>query len=490
VSQVSARASRHMMRGTLSIFLAEVLILPTGLITAVFLARRLGPIDYGLFALVSRLALWAEWSGTAAFGQATVKFVGQTSDWEPIGATVVRLHLMVAGGIAALLWLLSSPLSLLFKEPVIANYLKLFAIDVPIFSLACANSNILVGRGYFKERAQISACRWIARLVLIVFFVELGLSVKGAIIGSIGASVVELLISWLYIRPPVFSKPAFSARRLWGFGAPLFMSRLSQQIFRLDLFALKVLGGTTAQVGFYGAALNLSIPPGIVSKSVSPPLLSTLSRLLGRADESQAKEIGTNALRSVIWLLPFAAMTAGAASGIVRFIFGQQYLPAAPILALLIFAALGLYTIQMAIAIVTALGRPAWAFRLSGPMVPLAVVGHLILIPWLGGVGAAIVTTSVACLAALASVFIVYRIWRVFPPVKTLLKGSLCSGLAFALAVFLSVSGYMIIFKLVAIMLVILLIFLLLGEFTPTEIAWIRSTIGRTAVADEDLDVI
>jgi len=38
---------RHMMTGTIRIFLAEALILPTGFITAVFLARSLGPVGYG-----------------------------------------------------------------------------------------------------------------------------------------------------------------------------------------------------------------------------------------------------------------------------------------------------------------------------------------------------------------------------------------------------------------------------------------------------------
>ena len=359
------------------------------------------------------------------------------------------------------------------------NYLRLYAIDIPIFSLACANNSILVGIGCFKERARTAANRRIARLVLIILFVEVGLSVPGAIMGMIGASIVELITCSLYARPRLFSRSAFPFRRLLGFGAPLVFSALSLSIFRLDLFALKVLGGTAAIAGFYAAARNFSIPIALFSNSLSPPLLSTLSRLLNAEEETQAREIGQTAVRSIVWLLPFAAMTAGAASEIVCFVFGEKYLPASPILSLLIFAAIGLLAINISKVILTAVGRPGWTFLLSGPMVPLALIGHLILIPWFGGVGAAFVTASVALLGAIASLYAVYRIWRVFPPLKTILIGTFCSGLAFALAILWSSSGIMLVFKLVVIILIILLTFLILGEFTKSEIALIRSLFQR-----------
>jgi len=464
-----------MMMGTIGIFLAEALILPTGFITAVFLARSLGPVGYGLFALVSRLVIWIEWSSTAGFASTTIKFVGEAKDWKPIGATVVKLHLMMGISTAILLWLLSWPISRMFNEPAMAEYLRLFAIDIPIFSLACANINILVGMGRFKERARTSAGRLITRLVLIILFVEMGLSVKGAILGSIGASVVELIISWFYTRPNLFYKATFPIRRLLGFGAPLFMSGLSLRIFRLDLFALKVLGGTAAQAGFYGAAMNLSIPPAIFSTSLSPPLLSTLSGLLSEGDDAKAKKIGMMAMRSVLWFVPFAAMTAGAASEIVCFIFGEKYLPAGPILAFLIFASLGLISINIAKAILTALGRPGWTFILTGPMVPLALIGYVAMIPWLGGVGAAGVTTAIACLVAVISVYAVYRFWKVLPPARTLLNSTFCSGVALALAALWPVSDIIIILKIMVIILIILFTFLLLGEFTSSEINLVRS---------------
>lgn len=47
-----------MLDGTLWIFLSEALVLPTGLLTAAFLTRRLGPEGYGLLTLASVLVAW------------------------------------------------------------------------------------------------------------------------------------------------------------------------------------------------------------------------------------------------------------------------------------------------------------------------------------------------------------------------------------------------------------------------------------------------
>lgn len=468
-----------MVSGALSILISQFLIIPAGFITSVFLARHLGPINFGLFALASRLITWLEWTGTSAFAGATVKFVSQEKDWQTVGTTAVQLYFITGITLGMSVWLLSSPLSRLFDEPAVAEYLKLFAIDIPIFSLFCANRSILVGRGLFKERARITAAYWVVRLVLIVLFVSMGLSVKGAIMGSIGASVIALGMSICYVRPSLFSGAAFSRRRLCGFAAPLFMASLSQRIFRLDLFALKALGGSAAHAGFYSAALNLSIPPNVFATSLSPPLLSTLSRLVSKGEMAEAKEIGVTAIRSVFWIMPFAAMTAGASSEIICFVFGEKFSPAGPILALLIFSAMGLLTIMISRTIFIASDKPVWSFAMTGPMVPLALIGHLILVPRIGPVGAALVTTLVACSGAIASLCAVYRIWRIYPPVSTLLKSVFCSITAFGLASLWPVSGLMIVLKIIIIVLVILLTFFLLREFTAREMNWLRLMLRR-----------
>jgi len=479
---------RHIVDGTIWVFLAEALLIPTGFIITVFLTRRLGPEDYGLFTLAATLVIWIESSIVSLFSHTTVKFVGQAEDWRPVGATVAQLHLAVSVGAAFLLWLLAPPVATLLNEPVLATYLRLFALDIPLYSLARAHRNILVGIGGFRQRALVSAGRWITRLLLIVLLVEMGLSVPGAILGSIGASLVELVIGRCYVRPSLSRRSDFPVRKLWGYAAPLFLLALSLLFYsKLDLFMLKAFGGTTVLVGIYGAAQNLSRLPKLFVRSLSPLLLSTLSHTLRAGEGHPARELGRNAMRVVIGLLPLAGMTAGAAPEIVEFIFGPSYLPAAPLLSLLVFGAAASAMISVTTAILTAAGKPGWTFALTGPLLPLAAAGHLWLIPRLGAVGAALVTTTIAGLGALAAVLAVYRLWRILPPAITLLRSALVCTLAYALASFWPAPGLMLLLKLPVICLAILLAFLLLGEFSAGEIALARSMLCWSTIRGQYL---
>src|SRR5437867_1526852 len=116
------------LNGAILVFLAEALFVPTGLITAAFLARQLGPEDYGLLTLAGAIVSWMEWAITAGTLRATVKLVGEAEDWRPIGALIARVHLFAGVGSALVLCLAAGPLALLLNEPSLESYLRLFAL--------------------------------------------------------------------------------------------------------------------------------------------------------------------------------------------------------------------------------------------------------------------------------------------------------------------------------------------------------------------------
>jgi O-antigen/teichoic acid export membrane protein len=482
-------AGRHALHGTVRVFLAEALFLPTALVSTGYLTRHLGTGGYGYFALAATAVAWIEWSITSAFARATFKYVADAVDWRGVGTTVVRLYLVTSVVAALLLWALSEPAAAMLGDPVLARYLRIFAIDIPIFGLAQAHRNILIGLGEFGARALASAGRWTSRLLLIVLFVALGWSVEGAILGSIGASVVELAIARFYVRPPLTGWTDFPARRLVGYAAPLFLFGLSVRLLdRIDLFALGALNGSATESGIYAAAQNLALIPGIFAGSFSPLLLATVSRQLqaGGEGEGHAKQLGVNAMRTPFLLLPFAALAAGAAPEVVRLIFGRAFLAAAPLLGPLLLGATALATLSLTTAILTAVGRPGWTFALAGPLVPLALLGHLIAIPRWGALGAATVSALVASIGALASTMAVYRVWAVLPPAATVGRTLLVSAAAFALAAAWPASGAILIVKLAALSVVVAVLLFALGEFSAHDLAAARSALaprGRSAPA-------
>lgn len=462
---IGDRRSRT-LAATVGVFAADFLMLPTGLATTAFLTRRLGPDGYGLFVLASSVIVWAEWSITSIFSRATVKFVSEADDWRPVGAAVTWLHLLAGLAATALVFGLAGPFAVLLNEPRLANYLRLFSLDIPLFVLAQAHRNILVGTGGFRERAMASAGRWLVRLAIIVLLVELGLSVTGAIVGSIIASIAELTIGRMYVRPE-FRRPAgYPLKPLWGYAIPMLVAALSLRLFdKLDLFSLKVLGGSAEQAGIYGAAQSLALLPGVFALSFAPLLLSTFTHLRRTGDLDRAHVIGRDALRFAVAMFPFAALTAGSASEIVQLILGARFVSAAPLFALLIVGAVALLTMSAAGAILIGADKPVWTAALAGLLIPLAIATCLVFIPLWGPPGAALATMTTAAAGALASMLAVRLLIGIGPPAATWLRTALLAPLAYFAAAGWLAPGLWVVVKLGVLSVAVALGYVVLGEF-------------------------
>jgi O-antigen/teichoic acid export membrane protein len=490
---VTARpsASGEVLGGATRVFVAEAISLPTALITAGFLARRFGPDDYGVFTLTVAIVAWLEWTLASLFARAAVKLVADADDWRPAGAVVMRMF--GASGVLgfAALWLAAPALAVLMHEPSLAGHLRLMAFDVPLFMLTQAHLQVLVGTGAYGQRAIVAAWRWTGRMVLIVVFVGAGFTVDGALAGILGASALELIVARRFVQPGVRGATAVETRAMWAYALPLFAAAVSLRLFdKLDLFTLKALGGSAALAGVYGAAQNLTIVPGLVALSVATLLLSTLSRALRQGDGDGARGLVHNAMRGVLLLFPFAGVAAGAATGIATLIFGAEFGATGPLLAVLIFGALAVMMISVASAVVTATGRATWAMAAALPVAPLALAGHLTVIPSYGASGAAAVTTGVSVVGALLALVAVRRAWGMGPPLATAARAAVVTALMVGLGAWWTTRGAMVLVELATMSLVAMASLVVLGELTRGERqlvgAWLRGT-GRLAPRNRPL---
>jgi O-antigen/teichoic acid export membrane protein len=100
-------------------------------------------------------------------------------------------------------------------------------------------------------------------------------------------------------------------------------------------------------------------------------------------------------MRVTLWLIPVAAIIAGAAPDIVQIVFGVAFIPAGSLLALLIVGAVANVMFTVALTVMTADGHPARTVLFTAPLIPLALVGHLVMIPRFGQLGAALGAVSI-----------------------------------------------------------------------------------------------
>jgi len=457
----------------------QVLVLAAGFLIAMFLTRRLGPSDYGTYAVVVNIITWAEITVASLLRQATIRLLDQADDWRDTIGSIVRTLAVIGLGMTALLIALAPLISRWLADPALASYVRLYAFDVPLFALSSVLGAALLGRRSFRKAGLVVCLGRGGRLALVLVLVGSGLGVTGALLAAMGSSFVQLLASWYFVRPRLLGKSALSRRVLWDYSLPLFLRSVSLQLFRrLDLMTVRALEGAAA-AGFYGAARTLTIiPSSRLIVSFSQVLLASLPRLLASGHVCRARTLMAQALRWVLYLAPFAGLAAGAAPEIVELVYGHSYLPAANAVAFLAVGAVGLALLLVSSSILTASSRPGLTLAIIGPLAPLSLVGSLVLVPRLGIAGAAATVSALAWIGAAISMLIVYRVSGARVASASLLRIALTTGLAYGVASVWPAPGVWVIGKLLVLCAGVLLSLFALGELTPADLAFARSVVG------------
>ena len=474
----SAPAPSHGWRtaiGTVQLLIVQAVALVLGFAISVALTRGMGPERYGLYAVAVTTVTWVELSLSGLFYQPGIKFVAEAERWQELASALLQVKFALSVGAAVLLAVLASPLARWLRSPQLAPYLQVLALSLPITGLTGIHRSTLLARGAFGRANLPALFYWPVRLLLAVLLLRQGWSVWAGIAALLGASLVELGIARLLVRPSLLRRAPFPLRSFLAYSLPLFVSSISIRLLtRVDLLLVQALSGAAA-AGFYAAAHNLTlIPLGFLGSALSSPLLSTLSRLGRDRHPAEARSIVQTAVRFLVCLLPFAGLVAGAASQTVNLLYGTAFLPTAPLLAWLIFGALALTLVGVCGTLLTAAGKPGWALRVTAPLLPAAVLAHWLLIPRYGAPAAAAITSIGALLGALACLAATVRVWETRIPAGTVARSILITVAAYAAGRAWPAQGAALLLKLAVLCLAIVLAFVLLGELSAAELRQVR----------------
>ena len=457
---------KRLLGGGSLVLAADSLQGPVAVVLAAYLGRRLGIEGLALYLLAASVVTWFEIATSSLFSRATVQLVGEVHEWRPVASLVLRWHFGSSLAMATILLVAAGPVERLLGVERLAHTLRLFALEPPLFALARAHTQVLVGLGRFRERALCSAGRSLARLVIAVVLVEAGMGVRGAVLASIGSAALELAIARFQIRLPLMERPPHGlGRRLMGYSLPLFANGMSLQLFhRLGLLLLVPLGGSLAGAGIYGAAQSLLRVRRILGQSLTPLLLSSLTRLRRDGEVDGARSLARDALSWSLYPTPVIATLAGAASGVMALVFGAEFAEGGPVLAWLLASAPSLLVLSVAIATLVSEGRPVVPVKLSAPTVVAAALGMVWAVPRAGALGAAATTSICAGGCALAALLVLGRGLGVTPRAVTVARCAVASAVAWLAASAAPLGGGWLLLELPAIALAALGLMVALGE--------------------------
>ncbi|MCK0505738.1 flippase [Aromatoleum anaerobium] len=385
------------------LFFDKVLRMGMGLFVGVWVARYLGPEQFGLFNYAT--AIVALFTAVATLGLNNIVVRDLVKNPEDASATLGTAFLLqLIGG-----WLafISAVIAVTFMRPDDTTA----RVIVAIFGFAMVFKATDVVRYWFESKVQSKYIVWVENAAFLVFAAIKVALILGAAplvafvwIVLAEAALVALLLLAIYVhlgnKLGAWRYQYARAKSLLRDSWPLILSGLAAMLYmRIDQVMLGQMLGNQA-VGVYSAAARISeiwyfVPVAIVS-SIFPGIVKL---------KAQNNDLYLSRLQklydSLIAISVFVALATTASSHlIVGLLYGAHYSDAATILSIQIWA--GIF-VTMGISrgpwIITE-GLQKYTYRYIGLAMLVNIVCNSFLIPAFGAVGAAV--SSIAAQATTA----------------------------------------------------------------------------------------
>jgi O-antigen/teichoic acid export membrane protein len=392
------------------VFGARLFAQAAGFLTAVLVARALGPESFGIYSLALISAtLLAQLPGPGA-DMSAVRVSARYRAHDPERAREVLLVAALAEAAVSLTLALAGvalagPLAATFFEhPQAATALRCAAlsagaIGMTEYMLATLQAGERFGRMLFVSLATAAL-----KLVPVALLWAAGrLNLSNALALFVAAAYAGLLLSVLMswrmwagaIRHGRESLRELLTFSRWLIGAMLLGALTSN----LDVLALTYLAGA-APAGLYSAGRALTLPLAFAGGALGAVLLPRLSALADQARVGRMVRQITLVAAAAAAIVVLALV--GAAPLLLRLVYGAQYAGAVPIFQILALA----YGVQVvtwpSLTMLLVRDRPDLIAGLSLVVLCATALGYALVVPTLGASGAAWVFCGGCALLLLA----------------------------------------------------------------------------------------
>lgn len=373
-------------------------------VTTILIAAGLGVRDFGTYAALSGMAvILAELGDLGLQGLAVPALVARRFRLAEMvrAKLVLSVGLALVAGVLPLLASITSQGAHLLPDalgPTLDAAARGGAVLLPLvlyFGLAGWSEFLgvaLRSAGRRGEEAAVILCLRAAGLVASILALRAGSGVVGLAWAQALSVLPPIAVgSALLARLPgsqSLAGPVAGIRQVLRAAAPLAVNGgLALLSLRIELLAIFFLKGSY-EAGLFGAALKLveslnAIPAALVSGALPALTREALS-------ESRREDVRRRTAVLVAFLAVPAALGMGLlAPGVLR-LLGAGFENAAPALRVLSMAIAVLFTNTLLLHALIAVGRAEKLPRLTAVRVGCAAVLALVLVPALGGVGAAV----------------------------------------------------------------------------------------------------
>jgi PST family polysaccharide transporter len=395
------------------------------------LARLLSPADFGTYAVALAAMQFVMHVNDAGLIAATVQWRGRLSE---MAATATTLAAGFSILIYAAFWFAAPVVAHVAGVPEAARVIRLLTVVIVIDGITAVRSGALMRE--FRQDKLITA-NLVGLVVNAAVSISLAAAGAGAMsfaCGQVAAATVIGVMVMVAAGIPVqagFDRDV--VRRLMRFGIPLAASLgIEAILMNADYIIIGHVVGVTL-LGYYLLAFNISNwALSVISSAVRYVSVAGFSRLSEVDKETLNEGVRRSVPLLVTGLAPIAVLTAALAEPLVGVLYGNQWLPSAPVLRFLMMLTVVRVLTAFALDILMGAGATRWTLWLNlcwaVALIPALIFGttHDAIR------GAAIAHTAVGLAVAVpVALFALHRIGvRLIPIVPTLVRPVVAGGFA------------------------------------------------------------
>jgi len=330
-------------------------LLYTGItaVTAIFVARLLGPDGYGIYTLAfvvpSILSLFVGLGVNISVTRYVAFYVagGDVERAKSVTRSATSFLLLFGLLLSTVNFFGASYLvDVLLHRPGLVPYVQFASLFIIGLTISQSATSVFIGWSSMMELSAFTVLQAGLKLILTVGLIVAGFGVLGAVVGHVLSYLVEgaLAALFLYVahmRPWSRESNTFFAdtRMMLSYGFPPYagnvISGLATQYVTIILAAI----ATNAVIGYYQAALNVSVAITVIAGAVTNVLFRSFAALHGLAGNTSLAF--SYAVRYVSLILtPVVFFLIAAAGPLFDLLYGPSYSQGIILLQLVALSAL------------------------------------------------------------------------------------------------------------------------------------------------------
>lgn len=471
-------------KGSIYALLSKLIFLFCGFIIHIFLARRLGPEIYGLYALVMSMLIWVELTVLVGIPSTYRKVVSEDSAFIDSTMYSLKRTFIPYCLIVLVVFSFAAPLvSNIFNDDRLLFLLLIAGIDIPFFGMYSANVSILNGhREFLKESVSMSLYA-LFKVILVILLIQFGFGLQGAFIGNILASFFGFLVAFSFVKRQISQRSKreiFDLKpRIVKFGLPFLLFILTTMlIIHMDMWFLKGLFNDDAMIGYYSVSSNLSKPIYFLIIGIIAVTFPAFSKAVCENNMFLSQKYIMQSMRTIlVILLPLAVLVFSTSDELIILLFTSEYLPASNSLKILLFGISFFSIFSLFQNLIAAANKPFHSFIISLCLIPIAIVLNYFFINSYGIEGAAMATAGASFIGLIISGVYIWRRYGVIIKFTTLSRVILASGCLYVVSKYITFSGYYLMLEYFLLSLIYLILLLVLREIKSGDLRIVREAL-------------